>query len=106
MMSWRLKEEFQSLCLTHTLPQPLSCGQPPNDSSLQSTVPASVRSFALVERSVERPTSLPAVLLMETPSPQAPSESGSAFIDAALPLDEPVQRFRIQLVLGPVPHEA
>jgi hypothetical protein len=43
VVNWRLGEEVQSLFLTHALRQSLRFGQPPNNSSLQSTVPVSVR---------------------------------------------------------------
>jgi hypothetical protein len=43
VVSWRRREEFQSLCLTHTLRQPLRFGQLPNQPCLQSTVPASAQ---------------------------------------------------------------
>jgi hypothetical protein len=45
--SWRRREEFQSLCLTHTLRQPLRFGQLPNQQSLETSVPASAPIYAL-----------------------------------------------------------
>jgi hypothetical protein len=39
-------------------------------------------------------------------SPEAPGEPTGAFIDAALALDEPVQRLGIRLVPSCVPHDA
>ena len=64
-----------------------------------------VRSFAPVENNIcTGPRLKPAVLLVETPSPQTAREPGNTVVDATLALDELLQRLGIRLVHRGVTH--